>query len=348
MDLLQLLISKSNKPILPTIVIATHGKYKFIENVTGTGIDTVEDIGIEMKKLPSGMKVHKLETAPLGIGNYLSTYDVNHVCSNIQKYMCDERSIEMLVKDLVEITEKKNERFVIKKHDDIEKSFVKKVRQGQMNTFQNIDGSLGQSYYEKEFSRNLDGDDKICYYDMKINLILPEKNLLSKITTLVFPKTIDIYDKVIEYQDKKGYIYDILDDILDDEKEEKEKHVYLSGIINYMNDELNIKEFIIVDLTCSTFRFHDKDDLIFYNHILRHDDAIAENERVIRQLNRSLLASNKSKSYVVSSKRKKRKLSPNGGTKRKKTLGGKQIKCSNFRNKKSNRKTRKNKGCISR
>jgi len=213
-----------------------------------------------------------------------------------------------------------------------------------MNTFQKIDGSLGQSYYEKEFSRNLDGDDNIGFYDMKINLILPENNLLSKMTILFFPKTIDIYDKVIEYQDKKGYIYYIVDD----EKEEEKKIVFLSGIINYMNDELNIKEFIIVDLTCSTFRFHDKDDLIFYNHILRHDDAIAENERVIRQLNRSLLASNKSKSYVVSSKRKKRKLSPNGGTKRKKTLGGKQIKCSIFRNKKSNRKTRKNKGCISR
>jgi len=107
MELLQLLISKSDKPILPTIVIATHGKYRFIENVTGTGIDMVEDIGIEMKKLPSGMKVHKLETAPLGVVNNAYTHDVNQVCINIQKYMRDERSIEMLVKDLVEITEKK-------------------------------------------------------------------------------------------------------------------------------------------------------------------------------------------------------------------------------------------------
>ena len=183
---------------------------------------------------------------------------------------------------------------------------------------------------------------KICYYDMKINLILPEKNILSKITTLVFPKTIDIYDKVIEYQDKKSYIYyNIVDDEEEEEEEEKKK-VFLSGIINYMNDELNIKEFIIVDLTCSTFRFHDKDDLIFYDGIIRHDNTIAENERVIRQLNRSLVASNKLKSYVVSSKRNYKLALPKGSYRRNgKKIGGKRTKCKNFRNKKN--RTIKNK-----
>ena len=62
-------------------------------------------------------------------------------------------------------------------------------------------------------------------------------------------------------------------------------------------------------------------------------------------MNRNLVASNKSKSYVVSSKRKL--ALPNGSAKSAKRRGGKQMKCKNFRNKKSNHKTRKNKGCIS-
>lgn len=332
MELLQLLISKSDKPILPTIVIATHGGYTFTEHVTKNGIDRVDDIHIEMKKLPEGMKLYKLETAPIGVMNYLYESDVNHVCGNIQKYMRDQRTIELLVKDLVEITDKKNEEAIeTDSKIKLDEQFVKKFRREQMNTFQIIDGSQGQSYYEKSFSRNLHGEDRIGFYDKKINLILPENNVLSKITRWVFPKTIDIYDNVIEYQDKNGYIYypkyNEEEDIDQDNKQ-----VFLSGIINYMNDILKIKEFIIVDLTCSVFRFVDHDGIIYHDRIFRHDNKIAENTRVIRQSVRGLVTANKAKSYIVT--RKDKLALPNGSyTKKYKKKGGKRTISTNFRNK---------------
>jgi hypothetical protein len=135
------------------------------------------------------------------------------------------------------------------------------------------------------------------------------------------PKIQDIYDLVIEDQISYGASDDV---------------VLLSGIIAYMKEK-GMNEFIIVDLSCSTFRDMDGNKI----------DLNAKNERLFRSLRRQ---TSRTSSPIVRVESRNRSRSRSRDRSRNNSFtslsldkGGKK-RTNKYRNKKSKRrKTRKNK-----
>ena len=334
--------STNQKKILPVILISTHGEYRLNE-------DKIIEI-----KLPEGMKIHKLETAAFGVVNFTHSYDVNQICMNLKKYMYDTRTVEELVNDLVVNVENIRHEDIKNKNlygeDEEITSFTLTSNRGQMNTYQelnsldNTDPNNEPKFYQKLFSRNtkertkedifrkygleeedfeeeeilemikVDPNDLRNFsntrYDMRINLIEPSFSRLA--SQYLGPKIQDIYDLVIEDQITYGASSDF---------------VLLSGIIWYMKQK-GMNEFIIVDMSCSTFKDMVDNDI----------ELNAKNERLFRSFRRGPRSSSpfkiiESKNNANRSRSRDRKSKGKGGKKRTKK----------YRNKKSKRrKTRKN------
>ena len=294
--------STNQKQILPVILISTHGGYR-IKKKEHHGL--AEDAMIEIK-LRDGMKIYKLETAAFGVVNFPTAVDVDHLCMNLKKYMYDTRTVQELVNDLVVYVEGMHNKRVENKNnllaeDEEITSFTVASNRRQMNTYQelnsldNTDPNNKPIFYQKLFSRNIkektkkdildffgkygleeedfeeeeileymkaDTNDLYSfnnsYYDMRINLIEPSFARLA--SQYLGPKIQDIYDLVIEDQITHGASRDF---------------VLLSGIIWYMKQK-GMNEFIIVDMSCSTFK--DMDD----NNI----ELNAKNERLFRSFRR--------------------------------------------------------------
>lgn len=252
-----------HKKILPIVYITTHGNYRMIQETTGTGIvDKVEKVKINQGELPKGMKIHKIEAAGLGVCSITNTTNIFDIYENIKKYMHDERTLEQFINELVGIFENihkyhiKNKAEILDTHGDDNNEIIDKYAQafthGEMNTYQeinsldNIDPNKKPLYYEKSFTRNIKEDleeypiDLERYnkseYDVRINLIEPAESRFD--TRYSAPRIQDIYDDVIEYQKNFGGP--------DDE-------VLLSGIIRYIRKNKKMNEFIIIDLSCSTY-----------------------------------------------------------------------------------------------
>jgi len=343
--------STNQKKILPVILISTHGSYRIKKkNIDGR----VEDAMIEIK-LPDGMKIHKLETAAFGVVNFTSSYDINQMCGNLKKYMYDTRTVQELVDDLVvnveDIRHENIENKNLNGEDEEITSFTVASNRGQMNTYQelnsldNTDPNNKPIFYQKLFSRNIKertkedifrkygleeedfeeeeilemikvnpndlSDFSNSHYDMRINLIEPSFSRLA--SQYLGPKIQDIYDLVIEDQITHGASRDF---------------VLLSGIIWYMKQK-GMNEFIIVDMSCSTFK--DMDD----NNI----ELNAKNERLFRSFRRQ---TSRTSSPIVRVESRNRSRSRSRSRDRK-SKGGKK-RTNKYRNKKSKRrKTRKNK-----
>ena len=310
--------STNQKKILPVILISTHGEYRIMKK-EDHGLN--EDKIIETK-LPEGMKIHKLETAAFGVINFADSYDLNEICMNLKKYMYDTRTVEELVNDLVVDVENI-------RHEDIENknlhgkdeeitSFTLTSNRGQMNTYQELNSldNTDLMFYQKLFSRNIKGNShdlsslRNSLYDMRINLIQPSFSRLA--SQYLGPKIQDIYDLVIEHQITYGETSDF---------------VLLSGIIWYMKQK-GVNEFIIVDMSCSTFSDTNGNDI----------ELNAKNERLFRSFRRGQRSSSpfkiiESKNNAKRGRSKSRERESKGGKKRTKK----------YRNKKSKRrKTRKN------
>jgi len=350
--------STNQKKILPVILISTHGGYRIKKkNIDGR----VEDAMIEIK-LPDGMKIHKLETAAFGVLNFTSSYDINQMCGNLKKYMHDTRTVKELVNDLVvnveDIRHENIENKNLDGEDEEITSFTVASNRGQMNTYQelnsldNTDPNNKPIFYQKLFSRNIKEKTKEdilekygleeedfeeeeileymkvntsdlysfnnSYYDMRINLIEPSFSRLA--SQYLGPKIQDIYDLVIEDQITHGASRDF---------------VLLSGIIWYMKQK-GMNEFIIVDMSCSTFK--DMDD----NKI----ELNAKNERLFRSFRRQ---TSRTSSPIVRVESRNRSRSRSRDRSRNNSFtslsldkGGKK-RTNKYRNKKSKRrKTRKN------
>jgi hypothetical protein len=349
--------STNQKQILPVILISTHGSYRIKKkNIDGR----VEDAMIEIK-LPDGMKIHKLETAAFGVVNFTSNYDINQMCGNLKKYMYDTRKVEELINDLVvnveDIRHENIENKNLNGEDEEVTSFTVASNRGQMNTYQelnsldNTDPNNKPIFYQKLFSRNIkertkedifrkygleeedfeeeeilemikvNSDDLSDFnntrYDMRINLIEPSFSRLA--SQYLGPKIQDIYDLVIEDQITHGASRDF---------------VLLSGIIWYMKQK-GMNEFIIVDMSCSTFKDMDENKI----------DLNAKNERLFRLLRRQ---TSRTSSPIVRVESRNRSRSRdrsrnNSFTSLSLDKGGKK-RTKKYRNKKSKRrKTRKNK-----
>jgi hypothetical protein len=288
--------TKPHKEILPVVLITTHGNYRIIQETTGTGIvDKVEEVKISQGKLPEGMKIHKIEAAGLGVCTITNNINIYDVYDNIKKYMHDERSLQQFVNELVGIFENIH-KYHIKNKDDILdtpggdkneliKNYAKAFRRGEMNTYQEInsldnrDPNKKPLYYEKFFTRDIKEDleenpnpiDLEKYnnfeYDVRINLIEPEESRFDN--RYLGPRIYDIYDDVIEYQK---------------EKQGPDDEVLLSGIIRYIRNIKKMNEFIIVDLSCSTYS-----DLISKNNgkysLIKPDEI--DVDRATRSLRRN-------------------------------------------------------------
>uniref|UniRef100_A0A6C0DGT9 Uncharacterized protein n=1 Tax=viral metagenome TaxID=1070528 RepID=A0A6C0DGT9_9ZZZZ len=255
----------SHKKVLPVVLITTHGNYRMIQETTGTGIvDKVEEVKISQGKLLEGMKIHKIEAAGLGVCTITNDTNVLDVYENIKRYMHDERTLQQFVNELVSIFENihkthiKNKAELLDRHDDDNHEVIEKyaqaIRRGEMNTYQEInsldnrDPNKKPLYYEKIFTRDIIEDseenpypeDLETYnnseYNERINLIEPEESRFD--TRYSGPRIQDIYDDVIKYQIEKHGPDDV---------------VVLSGIIGYIKNIKKINEFIIVDLSCSTY-----------------------------------------------------------------------------------------------
>jgi uncharacterized ubiquitin-like protein YukD len=352
--------SNNQKQILPVILISTHGGYRIKKkNIDGR----VEDAMIEIK-LPDGMKIYKLETAAFGVVNFSSAVDVDHLCMNLKKYMHDTRTVQELVNDLVVNVEGMHNENVENKNnllaeDEEITSFTVASNRRQMNTYQelnsldNTDPNNKPIFYQKLFSRNIKEKTKEdilekygleeedfeeeeileymkvntsdlyrfnnSYYDMRINLIEPSFSRLA--SQYLGPKIQDIYDLVIEDQISYGASDDV---------------VLLSGIIWYMKQK-GMNEFIIVDMSCSTFK--DMDD----NKI----ELNAKNERLFRSFRRQ---TSRTSSPIVRVESRNRSRSRSRDRSRNNSFtslsldkGGKK-RTNKYRNKKSKRKkTRNNK-----
>jgi hypothetical protein len=348
--------STNQKQILPVILISTHGSYRIKKkNIDGR----VEDAMIEIK-LPDGMKIYKLETAAFGVVNLQETSNVDEVCIDLKKYMHDTRTVNELIDDLVVRVENIHTEHTFKTYDEDEEvaAFTTAANRRQMNTYQLIN-TLDSEYpnnkpifYQKLFSRNIKEKTKEdilekygleeedfeeeeileymkvntsdlysfnnSYYDMRINLIEPSFSRLA--SQYLGPKIQDIYDLVIEDQISYGASDDV---------------VLLSGIISYMKKK-GMNEFIIVDLSCSTFRDMDENKI----------DLNAKNERLFRSLRRQTSRTSSPIVRVESRNRSRsRDISRNNSFTSSLSLdkGGKK-RTKKYRNKKSKRrKTRKNK-----
>uniref|UniRef100_A0A6C0H9K8 Uncharacterized protein n=1 Tax=viral metagenome TaxID=1070528 RepID=A0A6C0H9K8_9ZZZZ len=254
-----------HKKILPVVLITTHGNYRIIQETTGTGIvDKVEEVKIIQGKLPEGMKIHKIEAAGLGVCSITTNTNIFDVYENIKRYMHDERPLEQFVNELVGIFENihkshiKNKAEILDTHDDDNRelinNYAKAFNRGEMNTYQEInsldnkDPNKKPLFYEKFFTRDIKKDledsedtkDLDRYndteYDVRINLIEPRE--LRYDNRYLGPRIQDIFDDVIEYQKEKQGPHD---------------EVLLSGIIGYIKNIKKMNEFIIVDLSCSTY-----------------------------------------------------------------------------------------------
>lgn len=254
-----------HKKVLPVVLITTHGNYRMIQETTGTGIvDKVEQVKISQSELPKGMKIHKIEAAGLGVCSITNNTNIYDVYENIKRYMHDERSLQQFVNELVGIFENihkihiENKDNILDTHDDDKNELIEKYaqafRHGEMNTYQEINSLDNRDlnkkplFYEKFFTRDIKEDfeenpypeDLERYnnseYDERINLIEPRE--LRYDNRYSGPRIQDIYDDVIEYQIEKHGPDDV---------------VVLSGIIGYIKNIKKINEFIIVDLSCSTY-----------------------------------------------------------------------------------------------
>jgi hypothetical protein len=255
--------TKPHKKIMPVVYITTHGNYRMIQETTGTGIvDKVEEVKINEGKLPEGMKIHKIEAAGLGVCTITTNTNIFDVYENIKKYMHDERTLQQFVNELVGIFENIHKTHIenidelLDRHGDdnheLINNYSKAFNRGEMNTYQEInsldtrDPNKKPLYYEKIFTRNIIKDseenpeDLDRYidsdYDVRINLIEPAESTF--VNLYPKPKIQDIYDDVIKYQK---------------ENQGPDDEVLLSGIIRYMRNNKKINEFIIVDLSCSTY-----------------------------------------------------------------------------------------------
>jgi hypothetical protein len=250
----------NSKDTIPIVLISTHGNYKVIQSTIGEGfIDKIQDEYIEQYQVPDGMKIYKIETAALGVVNVQdeSKLRVDSVCYNLKKYMYDDRSMNKLVEDLTYQVEDIHDE-VFPSEKDYKKSYMNAVNRRQMITFEELKSK--SLYYQKSFSRNLmvRSNDSILYYnskyDMRINLIQS-----SRFTSE--PRVDDIYKNIIEYQvsiEKSG------------------QEIYLSEIFNYLKNIRGINQFLVVDLSCSTY-FD-----IYDNEIIQTNENIDRLSRLFR------------------------------------------------------------------
>lgn len=341
----------SHKKILPVVLITTHGNYRMIQETTGTGIvDKVEEVKIIEGKVPEGMKIHKIEAAGLGVCSITTNTDIFDVYENIKRYMRDERTLQQFVNDLVgnfeniHKTHIKNKAEIIDTHGDdkneLINNYAKAFNRGVMNTYQEIntrDPNKKPLYYEKFFTRDIIKDseeypeDLDRYidsdYDVRINLIEPAESTF--VNPYPEPKIQDIYDEVIEYQKEKK--------ALDDE-------VLLSGIISYIKNIREINEFIIVDLSCSTYN-----DVISKNNgkfsIIEPDeiDLARATRRLVRNSSSNIIRLNSKNPLTLVDRPRTRDNSPDrkGGKGNKKHTHKKTIRHRKLTHKR--RKTCKNK-----
>jgi hypothetical protein len=292
--------STPHKKILPVVYITTHGNYRMFQETTGTGIvDKVEEVKIPERELPKGMKIHKIEAAGLGVCTITNNINIFDVYENIKKYMHDERSLEEFVNELVGIFENihkihiKNKAEILDTHgddiDDINElidNYAKAFNRGEMNTYQEInsldnrDPNKKPLFYQKFFTRDIKKDledsqeepkDLERYndtgYNVRINLIEPRESRFDN--RYSGPRIYDIFDDVIEYQI---------------ERQRPDDEVFLSEIIGYIKNIKKINEFIIVDLSCSTYS-----DLISKNNgkysLIKPDEI--DVDRATRSLRRN-------------------------------------------------------------
>ena len=236
--------SRYSKEFIPFVLITTHGGYIVKETITGTGlVDKIVDYSIETKQILEDMKVYKIETAALGESNCTNSiiYDFNsdNLCNIIRKYMKDNTTLAELINKLTEDINYIHSTCILS-HED-------KVRREQMVTLESL--LKNSSYYEKVFVRKIDKEDSLDFYiyndskyDMRVNLIQSLPGLLTS-----EPGTIDIYNDVYNYQEsgpEKGY-----------------PGILLSVLIKYIYNILNIREFVIVDMVCSSFHFINQDGI---------------------------------------------------------------------------------------
>jgi hypothetical protein len=194
MDLFKSIFSSStpHKKIMPVVYITTHGSYELVEWSEGEGINRNEGQGIIEEKLPLGMKIHIIGSAPLGVCSFSRSTDVEEVCKNINRYMHDERTEEELINDLVGNLEDvhnniiDNNRSIDPDYNKLLKELKQARTHGKMVTYQKIDNlnntdpRKSPSYYDKYFKRTIEIDN----LDEKNQLITKEVRELQDIEEL--------------------------------------------------------------------------------------------------------------------------------------------------------------------
>ena len=191
MDLFKSIFSSStpHKKIMPVVYITTHGSYELVEWSEGDGINRNEGQDIIQEKVPLGMKIHIIGSAPLGVCSFSRSTDVEDVCKNINRYMHDERTEEELINDLVGNLEDvhnniiDNNRSIDPDYNKLLKELKQARNRGKMVTYQKIDNlnntdpRKSPSYYDKYFKRTIEIDN----LDEKNQLITKEVRELQDI-----------------------------------------------------------------------------------------------------------------------------------------------------------------------
>lgn len=172
MDLFKSIFSSRipHKKIMPVVYITTHGSYELVEWSEGEGINRDEGQGIIEEKLPLGMKIHIIGSAPLGVCSFSYITDVEEICKNINKYMHDERTEEELINDLVGNIEDIHNNIIdnTRSNDPDYNKLLEELKQarthGKMITYQKIDNlkntfpTKSPGYYDKYFKRTIEID----------------------------------------------------------------------------------------------------------------------------------------------------------------------------------------------
>lgn len=279
-----------HKKIIPVVYITTHGSYELVEWSEGEGINRDEGQCINEEKLPLGMKIDIIGSAPLGVCTFAFIKDYEDVCKNINRYMHDQRTEEKLINDLITNIEDIHNNIIDNnsvepEHAPLLEELKKARTNRKMTTYQKIDNlnntdpTKSPSYYDKYFKRTIkidNLDDKKEHITKHLDDVDKEKwssyceaidelYSLEKDLKLYNESNIRMRINLIQPQDSRydtryfgPRIQDIYDDVIEYQNNHKElfplykpeNTVLLSGIINYMKS-IGINEFIIMDYSCS-------------------------------------------------------------------------------------------------
>lgn len=280
-----------HKKIMPVVYITTHGSYELVEWSEGEGINRDEGQTIIEEKVPLGMKIHIIGSAPLGVCSFSYITDIEEICKNINRYMHDERTEKQLINELVGNIEDIHNNIIDNNSVDPEHApLLEELKQARthrkMTTYQEIDNlnntdpTKSPSYYDKYFKRTI----KIDNLDEKNQLITKDVRELQDIEELSsyydaiheldsLEKDLEEYNysnigrriNLIQPQDSRSKtrysgprIQDIYDNVIEYQNNHKElfplykpENTVLLSGIINYMKSIGINEFIIMDNSCS-------------------------------------------------------------------------------------------------